>query len=533
MGRRGLPAPPDFMRLEQLPLPISPTPDRQLPRSVKASIYEAGTTGNRRAIRWHAPTTTPNQTLGSLSTLRDRSRSAVRNDGWAKGLVDKLVTNIVGTGIKPLSKADSVGFARKIQDLWTLWTDSSDAAGLLDFYGQQAQGCRCWLEAGEFFARIRTRRPEDGLPVPIQIEILEPEMCPHSWTTNAPNGNKIKAGIEFNAIGQRVAYWFYSSRPGDVEDWNVGDLRRVPAESVIHVFDPLRAGQLRGLPHLTQALIRLYELDKYDDAQLIRQQIAALYAGFVRSAGSTDASVNPITGLADYGTTPDGAPIASLEPGIMQSLAPGEEITFSSPPDAGPTYAVFIQQQLRAACAAAGVPYEVLTGEMTGLNDRIMRVILHEFRRGIQARQHQIIAHQFCRPIWNAFLDQVWLSGALDISDEFPSNRDPWARVKWMPQGWPYLHPVQDVDAAQRAIKAGFTSRSAVVSEQGEDASVIDEEQASDNARAKELGLIYESGTDKPKAAAPAPFAPKPSPDPDEDPEEKPDDDEPEGAPNA
>lgn len=521
-ARKGLPPPPEFMRLQK-PLPLG-----SKPVAVKASstIYEAGSTSSHRAVRWRQPTTQPNQMLGNLSTLRDRSRGEVRNNGWAKGLSDKLVTNIIGTGIKPLSKADDTAFARHIQDLWTSWTDQSDAAGLLDFYGQQSQACRCWLEAGEVFIRLRFRKPTDGLVVPLQIEVLEPEMCPHNWNTYAPNGNRIKAGIEFDAIGRRVAYWFFASRPGDIDDWNVGDLRRIPASSVIHVYDPLRAGQLRGLPHLTQALIRLHELDTYDDAQVQRQQVAALFAGFIRKAAGADASVNPLTGLSDTTTSTNGSPVSALEPAILQELGPGEEITFSDPPDAGQTYVAFMEEQLRAACAAAGVPYEVLTNKMTGLNDRIMRVILHEFRRGIQARQHQTIAHQLCRGVWNAWLEQVYLTQALAIPDEFLLRREPWARVKWMPQGWAYIHPVQDVDAAQKAILAGFTSRAAVVSEHGEDASVIDEEQAADNARAKALGLAYESGTDKPKAAPmPAPFPQKPEPDEDD---EEPDPDEPE-----
>jgi hypothetical protein len=143
---------------------------------------------------------------------------------------------------------------------------------------------------------------------------------------------------------------------------------------------------------------------------------------------------------------------------------------------------------------------------MAGLNDRVMRVVLHEFRRGIQGRQHHIVAYQLCRPVWTGWFDRVVLSGALPVpAAGYSANPARWAAVKWMPQGWPYIHPVQDVTAAQSAIKAGFTSRSAVVSEQGEDAEVIDAEQAEDNRRADELGLVYESGTGAPEPEPPAP----------------------------
>lgn len=495
----------------QLSLPVAPAAagGPALPsagsapvRRTRAVVYEAGVTGTRRTLAWRAPTTSPNQAaLQQLATLRDRSRLAVRNDGYAKGTIDALVKNIVGTGIKPLSKAPDPTLRKALQALWQRWTTDASADDPLDFYGLQSLAVRCWLEAGEVFLRLRPRRPEDGLAVPLQVQVIEPELCPHDHNaSNSRTGNRVRAGIEFNAIGQRVAYWFYAQRPGDLQDWDSSDLRRIPAESVIHLYNPIRAGQLRGLPHLTQALIRLMELDKFEDATLLRAQIANLFAGFIRRPAGMGSGLNALTG-AEEDTDSLGRELAALEPGIMQELGAGEEIDFSDPPNADPFGPQFMKQVLIGVSAATGVPYEVLTGDMSGLNDRVMRVILHEFRRGVMAFQHQVIAHQLCERVWRAWLDRVWLSGALPIPASYADDPEPWAAVRWMPQGWPYIHPVQDVTAAQNAIKAGFTSRQAVVSEQGEDAEVIDAENAEDNRRAQELGLSYESDTSAPEPA--------------------------------
>lgn len=459
-----------------------------------SSVYEAGSAGSRRTVGWNAPTSSPNAAiLYNLATLRDRSRAATRNDGYAKGAIDRLVTNIIGTGIKPLSQAKDPEFKKEIHALWLRWTDESDADGLLDWYGQQAQAVRAWLEGGEVFVRLRQRRPEDELSVPLQVQVIEPELCPHTHTTFAPNGNRIRAGIEFNNIGRRVAYWFYPSRPVGLSDWDNSELRRIPAENVVHLFDPIRPGQLRGVPHLTQALIRLYELDKYDDATLLRQQLANLFVAFLTRSSDVGAgeALHPLTGMPIE--TKGDQEILSMEPGVFQELAPGEDVTFSDPPEVGSGYADFTRQQLFHVSAATGVPYETLTGDMSKVNDRTVRVILNEFRRRIQAWQHQIVAFQLCRPVWKAWLDRVFLSGAMEIPIEFIDSSEPWAKVKWMPQGWPYLHPVQDVQSQRQAIRSGLTSRAAVVSEHGEDAEEIDREQADDNARADELGLTYDS----------------------------------------
>lgn len=483
--------------------------------STTGAAYEAGAM-TRRTLNWRAPTIGPNHSLlPSLTTMRDRSRAAVRNDGNAKAIIDRLVTNIVGDCIKPHSLAPDPDFVKAVHALWFRWVDESDADGLLPWDGQVAQGCRAWLEGGETFLRLRPRLASDGLSVPLQVQIIEPELCPHTHTLRLANGNRIRAGIQLDAIGRRTAYWMYKEHPGDFMDsFDAALLRPIAADSIIHLFDPLRPGQMRGLPHLHASLIPLYELDKFTDATLLKQQLQNMFVAFLKRTGASDQSLHPLTGQP-LSTTTDRATL-SLEPGTFQELDIGEDVTFSNPAATDSGYAEFTKAQLRAACTAAGVPYEVVTGDLGGLNDRIVRVILHEFRRRLQATQHHILAFQVCRRIWRAWMDRAVLTGALPVSASvYAADPEPWLRVKWSPQSWPYLHPVQDVEAQVAAIRAGFTSRSAVVSEQGEDAEQIDQEQADDNTRADESGLRYDSdgrqaktpknSTDEPTTDSPTP----------------------------
>jgi len=488
------------MASAQLALPMDSAIMPARPALRARASYE-GAAQTRRTKGWYAPTTSPNSLVYSTTVLRDRSRQATRNNGYADGAIDKLVTNIIGTGIKPLSTADDVEFRKAVHKLFLAWTDQADADGILDFYGLETQATRCWLESGECFIRLRDRFPEDGFVVPLQMQLLEPELCPLTYNAVLKNGNKVRAGIEFNAIGRRVAYHFHPVRPGSLEDFDSATLIRVPADRVMHLFNPLRPGQLRGIPHLVQTLVKLNSLDKMDDSVLFRQELSNMFVGFLKGAPTTeDPQVNPLTGEA-LDTQDDKAMIA-LEPGTFQQLDNGEELEWSEPPDPPQSYPDFVKAQLRHIATAAKVPYEILTGDMSGVNDRTVRVILHEFRRKIQALQHQVIAHQFCRPLWVAWLDRAFLSGALALPSSYLSEPGPWAAVRWIPQAWPYLHPVQDVEAKNKAIRSGLTTRAAEVSEQGEDAEAIDAQQAADNARADELKLKYDSDGRFPSSAS-------------------------------
>lgn len=457
--------------------------------------YEGGAQ-TRRTLGWNAPTASPNSAImGSLSLLRARSRQASRNDGYAKSILDKLTTNMIGTGIKPLSQSADPIFRESFHQLFLRWTDESDADGILDFYGQQTQVAHAWLEAGEVFVRFRDRLPTDGMSVPLQLQVIEPELCPYtqnSPTQDTPKNHKVRAGIEFNLIGRKTAFYFHPVRPGDLEDYDASTLVRVPADHVCHIYDPLRPGQLRGLPLLTPTLVRLWHMDKMDDSVLLRQELSNMVVGFLKRAPTTELpQLDPLTN-GPLQTLNDQAMIA-LEPGTFQEIADGEEVSWSEPPDPSQSYPDFMKLQLRHACTAAGVPYEVVTGDLGSVNDRTVRVLLHEFRRRIQAWQHQIIGFQFCRRVCTAWFDRAFLSGALDIPLRYLQTPEQWNQVKWMPQAWPYLHPVQDVEAMKDAVRCGFKDRGSIVAETGEDVEAIDQNQANDNARADKLGLKHDS----------------------------------------
>ena len=449
-----------------------------------AADYEAAA-ATRRTTGW-LPATSDINTLvfRNLDTLRARSRDMVQRNPWAANALDAFVVNAIGTGIKPQSLHPDARLKERVQELWLRWTDEADASNLTDFYGLQTLACRAVMEAGECLIRLRPRLAKDGLTVPLQLQLLEAEHLPTGETRRLENGNYVRAGIEFDQIGRRVAYWLYREHPFDaLHPMASTELVRVPADSVLHLFRPIRPGQLRGQPWLTQVLVKLYELDQYDDAELVRKKTAAMFAGFVLKNAPEDQM------LGETVTDQSGAALAGLEPGTLQVLLPGEDIKFSTPADVGASYETFMRVQLRSIAAGMGITYEQLTGDLTGVNYSSIRAGLLEFRRRCEQFQHQVIVYQFCRPVWQRWIEAALLSGAL------PKQGDlvPYYEAKWIPPGFAWVDPLKDIKAQVMAVRAGFKSRAEVVSEQGYDAEAIDREIAADNQRARELGLSYDT----------------------------------------
>ena len=464
-------------------------------------LYDAAGSA-RRSLAW-SPANPGAVAALSLTqdTLRAKSRDLVRRNAWAAAGIEAFVANAIGTGIKPQSMVADPELRESIHALWWDWCEQADAAGLTDFYGLQALATRAMLEGGEALVRLRFRRAEDGLSVALQIQVLEAEHLPSTLNRDLAGGNVIRAGIEFDRMGRRVAYHLYRSHPNEgklapMSGQGGMDTVRVDASEVMHMYRALRPGQIRGEPWLARALVKLHELDQYDDAELVRKKTAAMFAGFITRMTPEDNLMGE--GAADA----NGVTLAGLEPGTLQILEPGEDIKFSAPADVGSSYADFMRQQFRAVAAAMGITYEMLTGDLTQVNYSSIRAGLLEFRRRCEALQHGVIVHQLCRPIWRAWMDQAVLEGKLSMP-HYRARKRELQSAKWIPQGWKWVDPQKEFNAMKLAIRAGLMSRAEAISGNGYDAEDVDREIAADNQRADGLGLVFDSDARHDQVAQP------------------------------
>lgn len=431
--------------------------------------YE-GASRSRRTDRWLAQGTDAVAAMAAaLPLLRNRSRDMVRNNAWAARGVDAVATWTVGTGIVGEPTGDSLG-ARRLRDLWSAWsrTNACDADRCLDFAGLQALAMRCVVESGSVLIRRRTRRDGDGLPVPLQLQLLEPDVLDLERYTGQ-GSNEVIQGIEYDAIGRPVAYWIYPEHPGtDRRRSTTWVSQRVPATEILHVFRGDRIGQVQGVPWLTPALIRLRNLDEFEDANLLRSTIASSWAAFVTRAGDP---------LSD-----DGEPLDELEeirPGAVEYLNAGETVHF---PDLPSVQGIdqFTAAQLRAISATLPVPYEVLTGDLSRVNFSSGRMGFNMFARNVRAWQANL-ERQFLDPV------RVWFTEAAISTGAPPSSASiPWA---WTPPARMILDPQVEGQADYEAVRNGALTLSDMLRARGKDPRKHLEELAADLELARSLGL--------------------------------------------
>lgn len=434
----------------------------------------------QRVAHWRPSGSHVNSLLSaSGSELLRQSRDLVRRNPNAANAVAKYASNAVGTGIKPRSLHPDEKIRAQINDLWSEFVDESDAAGVTNFYGQQVLAARAMFEGGDCFARLRPRRAADGLPVPLQIELLESEMVPIHKTEQAIRaGHVIRSGIEFDAMGRRVAYHVHRNHPGDSAFFGqVQATTRVPADQLLHMFKPLRPGQIRGVPSLASVILRMRELDQYQDGTLAKQRIAASLTGFVTQDLEAAAEADPSDG--------SGA-ILDAEIGTLQVLNPGEDIRLMEPPKSGDEG--FVKDTLRAIAAGLGLTYEQYTGDLSGVNYSSIRAGLVEFRRETEQYQTTVLIPQFCRPTWRHFIEAGVMIGRLPAA-AYRADPRAFRRVAWVPQGWRWIDPLKEVQAMLAAMDGQIMSRQTAIQQSGYDPDVIDAQIAEDLDRRRRFGL--------------------------------------------
>jgi lambda family phage portal protein len=443
---------------------------------VLARHFEAASIG-RRTSGWSRTFTDANRAAAgtTLDRLRAQGRDLVRNNPWARRGLRRIVTNTVGWGIKPKANGRN---ADRISDLWKRWAETTqcDATGRLTMYGLQKLVMRTIVESGEVLI-LRRIRLQDGLAIPMQLQVLEPDFIDTSKDGVRGVDGPIIQGVELDSAGRRVAYWLFDEHPGGgTPVFPVS--RRIPAAGVLHVFDQERAGQVRGPSWFASVDVRLHDFDEFEDATLMKQKIAACMAAFVTDLDGTGAALG--AGGTDLQTN---QPIDSMEPGMIVHLPTGKQVEIASPPQAT-DHQSFSATALRGVAAGLGVTYEDLTGDYSQVNYSSARMARIAHNADVHDWRWNMLIPQFCVPVWDWMIDMLILTGQVAVVD---------APATWTPPPLPMLDPGKEAEATKQAVRMGQMTPDEMVREQGLDPDEHWTEYAESIKRLDKLRIVLDS----------------------------------------
>lgn len=490
-------------------------PVRSLPRVARQRMY-AGAQHSRLTADWLAFSTSSDAELRcSLRTLRNRSRQLCRDNDYARHAKRLVRNNIVGRGIlfqaqvKKRNGKLAEELNTRIERMFKQWCRKKNChtGGTLSFKAMQRLAAGDTFEAGEILIRkVRGRRFGDS-PVPFALEVIEADQLADDYNGRSPRGNEIRMGVEVDQWQRRVGYWLHKRHPGDFQ-FTMGtttELEFVPASEVIHLFIPERVGQTRGVPWLHSTLKRLNNMGGYEEAEIVAARASATVMGFLQSGDPADPTTDGMGGMGAGGMPADGmtgeGPGAQrtydFEPGVIKELLPGQKFEGWNPTRPNAQMEPFLRYMVRAMGIGGGFSYASISGDYSQSNFSSSRMATNDERDNWRVLQDSFI-EDFCQEVYEEWLEMAVMSGALDFAD-YETNPDKYTEVCWMPRGWDYINPKEDVETAIKAIRAGLESQQGHLAKRGEDYESINRQRRRELDDEAEQKLQYDTN---PKVAA-------------------------------
>lgn len=462
-----------------------------MPRPKNSGYSDSGASWARRTLKAMVPNSKSPQSDIDINnaTLRERSRMLYMGAPIATSAIKSNRTNIVGTGLilKANIDRDALGMTEQEAAAWqrtaerefALWADDKracDLCGVNNFYAIQQLVCMSWLMSGDVFVLRRHMPARTLMPYTLRLQVVEADrvrtpvqsMCvAANYTTgrDPDTGNIIYDGVEVDDAGAVVAYHISNTYPNDIIS-AAGDLEvftRVPAygdetglPNVLQISDSERPGQYRGVPLLAPVIEPLLQLRRFTEAELAAAVVQSFFTAFVKTDGG--AADMPYNEVDPDDSLPRGPNDYQMGPGTINTMAPGEDITFASPTHPQGTFEPFVRALCEQIGAALEIPSDMLLKSYNSSYSAARAAILDAWKTFRMRRQW--LADDFCRPVYELWMTEAVASGRISAPGFFsdPVRHRAYLGSEWIGPSAGTLDPEKEIKAAVMAIQNGLST---------------------------------------------------------------------------
>lgn len=444
----------------------------------------------------------------NLRAIRARARELVRDNPYAKRFIHLFAANVVGPhgirlecDVRKVETGDPhAAMNDQVEQAWEDWSrcECCSVDQRFSFEELQRLMAKSLPQDGEVLIRLVPYFKNDYA---FAIQLLDPDQL--DWLLNRPRGtngeNEIRMGVELDEWGAPVAYHIWSSHPSEYEYDTARERLRIPADQIIHAFVAHRVGQHRGVSWFHPIMLSLKMYDGYQEAELVAARTAAATCFTIET--------DPSAVVDDANAPGAGERIEfEIEPGLARELDPGKKMTMLSPTHPVNAFEPFSKAVLKSIAAGLGVTYASLTADLSEANYSSLRAGLLPERDEWRSIQRFFIEH-IHRRIYEAWLPMAVLMGKVT-----PGRRDPTALrdVNWLPRGWEWIDPDNEMRAHALAIDYGLESRSEIVAEKGKEVEDVLTKLGEEQKLAVQAGADIAPVAVKPVTALPRPGTPAP-----------------------
>lgn len=433
--------------------------------------------------------------------LRAWSRALVRDNAYAWGVVDTIVSSVVGCGITAQSQVETpegtdIEDINEIRDaVWNEWCEVCDVNGRLSFAEIQQLAQREMVEAGEVLIHLvnTPNKTYRGInrPIPLAIELIEADRLASDRDTykiGRGTENKIIRGVELDDLGKPVAYWIYPEHPNGPYATRVLP-ERIPAKDILHLYRMDRIGQTRGVSWFAPVMSWLRDLGVYVDNEIQASAVASCFGVAITTNGRAGTGLMPSTDSEQ--TDVNGNQFEYLEPAMVVRLQPGESVESINPGRPNSASEPWINLMLRGISVGTGLSYEVVSRNYSGTSYSSSRTSMLEDRRRFRRWQRYIVGH-LCQPVRDRFDEQAATAGVDGFASmtEILENRRKATAVEWQTPAWEWVDPQSEQSASDAALTSFQSTYQDELGQRGKNWRNVFYQRAKEEKLKRQLGLV-------------------------------------------
>ena len=398
-------------------------------------------------------------------TLRLRSRYEVLNNSYAKGVVQMLANDTIGTGPRLQFLSEDDDFNDRVEADFAKWAEEAR----LDETLRLMRMARC--QDGESFAVMGTN-PRMFNAVKLKLDVIEADRI-EGETLMGEDGSEGVDGITYDRWGNPVSYRMLKYHPGDDSFQMLNDHIEVPAKFMLHAFVKYRPGLHRGVPELTAALPLFAQLRRYNLATLSAAEAAADFAAILYTDSPAD------------GESADVEPLdkVRLERNMMLTMPAGWKMGQLESKHPTSNHADFVKCILAEIARCICSTYGTVAGNFSGFNYASGRLDNQVYQKSLLVDRRK-----WEQDVLNPLL-RMWLR-EWSLAADVPLPND--MAHEWFWDGFPHVDPTKEANAQQTRLANMTTTLADEYAKEGKDYMKKLRQRAKEMRLMRELGLVQE-----------------------------------------
>ena len=414
-------------------------------------------------------------------TLQDMRR----NNEIFFGITERLPNYVVHTGIYPMARTSSKPWNKDAEGWYRNWMKVCDYRQRpgSDMVNLQKIAIRNRIISGETgFIFI-----DNGQLQPVEMDRVS---TPKDFVKDA----KVRDGIKYDGDGRMLGYFVCDRAKGGFLDTEKFEF--VPRENFLHIANPWRFDQARGIPEAASLIGKLSDLREADKYTLLKlKNDAKQFLKRTRTAGGGFANETPRASrvLADPQSNKQQE-VESHEWGQVWNLKSGDDLQSFESRTPGQYHIPYMEFQCKQIGAALSLPWEfvlmVFTGGSFSAQRTALMHALHTFMDW-----HAWLSRTMNARIWNWRIAKAMKDGELELAPRDACGVSEWHKCEWSLPSMGWVDPEAAQNANALAWNLGNKSLKRTCADQGGDRDEMLDEKASDIeaalSRAKELNAAY------------------------------------------